>query len=133
MVIVTIVTYNIFHQLNKWLKYKERKLALREYEININTDITKKTEESLDMIIESAFQEYSIMNLVYKSDWYITEEEEIQINKDIAHLVAERISPIMMQHLSLYYNENAIMDVITKRVYFKVTNFVIEHNKSTGI
>ena len=32
--------------------------------------------------------------------------------------------------LDLYYNQDAIYDVIAKRVYFKVTNFVIEHNKT---
>ena len=129
----TIVVYNIFHQLNKWLAYKERKLKLQQYEININANITDKIEERLDMIVESAFQEYSIMNLVYKTDWYITGDEEVTIQKDIVHLVAERISPVMMQQLMLYYNEEAITDVIAKRVYFKVTNFVIEHNKDTGL
>lgn len=128
-----IITYNIFHQLNKWLDYKERKLKLQKYEIDINTEVTDNIEQRLDTIIESCFQEYSLLNLVYKSDWYISESEEIQIQKDIAHLVAERISPVMMQHLLLYYNEGAIMEVITKRVYFRVVNFVIEHNRGTGI
>lgn len=128
-----IITYNIFRQLNKWLDYKERKLKLQKYEIDINTEVTDNIEQRLDTIIESCFQEYSLLNLVYKSDWYISESEEIQIQKDIAHLVAERISPVMMQHLLLYYNEGAIMEVITKRVYFRVVNFVIEHNRGTGI
>jgi hypothetical protein len=119
--------------LNKWLDYKERKLKLQKYEIDINTEVTDNIEQRLDTIIESCFQEYSLLNLVYKSDWYISESEEIQIQKDIAHLVAERISPVMMQHLLLYYNEGAIMEVITKRVYFRVVNFVIEHNRGTGI
>ena len=85
-----IITYNIFHQLNKWLDYKERKLKLQKYEIDINTEVTDNIEQRLDTIIESCFQEYSLLNLVYKSDWYISESEEIQIQKDIAHLVAER-------------------------------------------
>lgn len=90
-------------------------------------------EERLDAVIEGCFQEYSLMNLVYKSDWYIKEEEEIQINKDICTLVSERISPVVLKQLALYYKEDAIFDIIAKRVYFKVTNFVIEHNKTTGL
>lgn len=73
------------------------------------------------------------MNLIYKTDWYITEKEEIQISKDICSLVSDRVSPVMLKQLALYYNEDAIYDIIAKRVYFKVTNFVIEHNKVTPI
>ena len=70
------------------------------------------------------------MHLIYKTDWYIKEEEEIKISKDICTLVSDRISPVMLKQLALYYNEQAIFDIIAKRVYFKVTNFVIEHNKT---
>ena len=57
----------------------------------------------------------------------------IEINKEINHIVAQRISPVMMEQLSLYYNSESITDVIAKKIYFRVTNFVIEHNKSSGI
>ena len=60
-------------------------------------------------------------------------DNKLKITKDIAHLVAERMSPIVMQKLTLYYNEDAISDIISKRISFRVTNFVIEHNKNTGI
>lgn len=133
MVMSIVIIFNIFHQLNKWLKYKEKQLKLEQYKVNVNTNINNNIEERLDTIIESAFQEYTLLNLIYKSDWYITEKEESNIQKDIAHLVADRLSPVMLQQLSLYYNEDAIMDVISKRVFFKVTNFVIEHNNGTGI
>ena len=51
----------------------------------------------------------------------------------INHIVAQRISPVMIEQLSLYYNSDSITDVIAKKIYFRVTNFVIEHNKATGI
>ena len=69
----------------------------------------------------------------HKDDWYITEQEEIEINKEINHIVAQRISPVMIEQLSLYYNSDSITDVIAKKIYFRVTNFVIEHNKGTSI
>lgn len=116
--------------INKWLKYKYKELELKKYDIDIHLNVTKDIETRLDAIIESCFQEYSLMNLIYKTDWYIKEEEEIQISKNICTLVSDRISPVMLQQLSLYYNEDAIYDIIGKRVYFKVTNFVIEHNKT---
>jgi predicted Holliday junction resolvase-like endonuclease len=128
--LVIVIIAKTFKFLNNWLDYKKEELALKKYDIDIHLNVTEDIEQRLDNIIESAFQEYTLMNTIYKSDWYIKEEEEIKINKDICALVADRISPIMMQHLMVYYNEEAVFDVISKRVYFKVTNFVIEHNKA---
>ena len=115
---------------NKWIRFKYDELELKKYDIDTHLNVTDNIETRLDTVIESCFQEYSLMNLIYKTNWYIKEEEEIQISKDICSLVSDRISPVMLKQLELYYNEDAIYDVIAKRVYFKVTNFVIEHNKT---
>ena len=115
---------------NKWIKFKYDELELKKYDIDTHLNVTDNIETRLDTVIESRFQEYSLMNLIYKTNWYIKEEEEIQISKDICSLVSDRISPVMLKQLELYYNQDAIYDVIAKRVYFKVTNFVIEHNKT---
>lgn len=123
-----IVIYRLF---NKWINFKYEELQLKQYDIDIHLNVSSDIETRLDTVIESCFQEYSLMNLIYKTDWYIKEEDEIKISKDICALVSDRISPVMLQQLSLYYNEDAIYDIIGKRVYFKVTNFVIEHNKTS--
>ena len=115
---------------NKWINLKYDELQLKQYDIDTHLNVTDNIETRLDTVIESCFQEYSLMNLIYKTNWYIKEEEEIQISKDICSLVSDRISPVMLKQLELYYNQDAIYDVIAKRVYFKVTNFVIEHNKT---
>lgn len=115
---------------NKWINFKYDELQLKQYDIDTHLDVSSNIETRLDTVIESCFQEYSLMHLIYKTDWYIKEEEEIQISKDICTLVSDRISPVMLKQLALYYNEQAIFDIIAKRVYFKVTNFVIEHNKT---
>ena len=133
LVLVIATEVNITRQWKKWLLYKTKELELKEYDIDMHLQVTDDIEVRLDKIIESCFQEYSIMNLIYKTEWYIKEEEEVQISKDICNLVSLRISPVMMKQLSLYYNEEAIMDIIAKRVYFKVTKFVIEHNKNTNL
>ena len=133
VIIIIAVIFNIFKFLHEWLEYKYTKLKIEKYEIDMNLEINDNIDKQLDTIIENCFTEYSLTNLIYKSEWYITEEEEIKITKDIAHLVAERMSPIVMQKLTLYYNEDAISDIISKRISFRVTNFVIEHNKNTGI
>ena len=131
IVILIIASESIVSKLfNKWIKFKYDELELKKYDIDTHLNVTDNIETRLDTVIESCFQEYSLMNLIYKTNWYIKEEEEIQISKDICSLVSDRISPVMLKQLELYYNEDAIYDVIAKRVYFKVTNFVIEHNKT---
>ena len=131
IVILIIATASMVSKLfNKWIKLKYDALELKKYDIDTHLNVTDNIETRLDTVIESCFQEYSLMNLIYKTNWYIKEEEEIQISKDICSLVSDRISPVMLKQLELYYNEDAIYDVIAKRVYFKVTNFVIEHNKT---
>lgn len=115
---------------DKWIRFKYDELELKKYDIDTHLNVTDNIETRLDTVIESCFQEYSLMNLIYKTNWYIKEKEEIQISKDICSLVSDRISPVMLKQLELYYNQDAIYDVIAKRVYFKVTNFVIEHNKT---
>lgn len=131
IVILIIATESMVSKLfNKWIKFKYDELELKKYDIDTHLNVTDNIETRLDTVIESCFQEYSLMNLIYKTNWYIKEEEEIQISKDICSLVSDRISPVMLKQLELYYNEDAIYDVIAKRVYFKVTNFVIEHNKT---
>ena len=131
IVILLIATESMVSRLvNKWIKFKYDELELKKYDIDTHLNVTDNIETRLDTVIESCFQEYSLMNLIYKTNWYIKEEEEIQISKDICSLVSDRISPVMLKQLELYYNEDAIYDVIAKRVYFKVTNFVIEHNKT---
>ena len=131
IVILIIATESIVSKLfDKWIKFKYDELELKKYDIDTHLNVTDNIETRLDTVIESCFQEYSLMNLIYKTNWYIKEEEEIQISKDICSLVSDRISPVMLKQLELYYNQDAIYDVIAKRVYFKVTNFVIEHNKT---
>ena len=129
LILLLVFNIGILSFLNRWLKYKYKELDLKRYDIDTHLNVTDDIEKRLDTVIESCFQEYSLMNLIYKADWYIKEDEEIQISKDICALVNERISPVVMMQLGLYYKEEAIYDIIAKRVYFKVTNFVIEHNK----
>ena len=131
IVILIIATESIVSKFfDKWIRFKYDELELKKYDIDTHLNVTDNIETRLDTVIESCFQEYSLMNLIYKTNWYIKEEEEIQISKDICSLVSDRISPVMLKQLELYYNQDAIYDVIAKRVYFKVTNFVIEHNKT---
>ena len=119
--------------LNAWVVSKDNQIALEKYKHVTTIDIDNKIDEKLDTVVEQCFEEFTILNLAYKSDYYIKEEEEIQINKDICTLVSQRLSEALYEQLCILYNEEAITDIIAKRVYFRVTNFVMEHNGQTGI
>lgn len=116
-----------------WAKSKDSQIALEKYKHVTTIDIDNKIDEKLDLVVEQCFEEFTILNIAYKSDYYIKEEEEIQINKDICTLVSQRLSEALYEQLCILYNEEAITDIIAKRVYFRVTNFVMEHNGQTGI
>ena len=119
--------------INAWVVSKDNQIALEKYKHVTTIDIDNKIDEKLDTVVEQCFEEFTILNLAYKSDYYIKEEEEIQINKDICTLVSQRLSEALYEQLCILYNEEAITDIIAKRVYFRVTNFVMEHNGQTGI
>ena len=114
IILVLVITSEIVisRLFNKWINFKYKELQLKQYDIDIHLNISSDIETRLDTVIESCFQEHSLMNLIYKTDWYIKENEEIQISKDICALVSDRISPVMIKQLSLYYNEEAIFDII---------------------
>lgn len=126
-VYLVITTLSIISIVKRYLK---RKNEIELYKFNMTLKIEEDIESRLDFIIETCFQEYSLAKLVNASDWYISENEEIEINKDINNLVAQRLSPILMDQLSIYYMKSEIPNIIAKRVYYRVTNFVIEHNRS---
>lgn len=116
-----------------WAAAQDNKIELEKYKHDTTIDIDNKIDEKLDLVVEQCFEEYTILNLAYKSDYYIKEEEETEINKKICALVAQRLSDALYEQLCILYNEEAITDIIAKRVYFKTTNFVMEHNNGTGI
>lgn len=131
-IILTVIFNRGFKYIRKWLEYKNNELEVKKFDIETHIEITDTIDTKLENIIESAFQEYSLLNLVYKTDWYITDDEETKIVRDVSHLVADRLSPVFLHQIALYYNEDAITDIIAKRVYFRVVTFRIDHNKNTG-
>ena len=55
--------------IHKWSKFKQKKLDLELYQINISVNISDGIEERLDQIIETCFQEYTLTNLFHKDDF----------------------------------------------------------------
>lgn len=117
----------------------EIKLYLRdksriEY-LKFCTDVDFKYDMDVvvDSIIERCFQEYQLTNLFERGDMYINSDQEIEISKDINSLVRQRISPVLEEQLKVFYNGDDIYTIIAHRVYWRVTTYVIEHNKGINL
>ena len=82
----------------------------------------------IDRFINIEFENYKITYLSHK-DIYINREQEKKIMNDVIQRVSNNISLPLLNSLSLYYNKNAISDLITEKVYFVVTLYVAQNNK----
>lgn len=133
-IFMSIITLIVFKKtIDKIIEYKIKKLEVEEYKIRLGVTLDQDLDKVLDQIITSCFNEYSLINLVIKPDWYIKEDEEIKINKEVAHLVTQRLSPIILEKLYIVYNKDALYDIIAKKIHFIVAEFVIKHNRTSGI
>lgn len=122
--IFALVCYMVY--LNN--KYKTKVLEKSAYSINIQSVIDESIPQILDVIINECFEYYKILVLIPRQEYYISDERETQIREDLAKRVAERISPVTIDKLSLYYNVDNLSDVIGEKIYVTVMNYVIEVN-----
>lgn len=109
-------------------KSKEAILRMQEYSTNINALIDDSIPRLLESVITECFNDYQILVLIPKNENYITDEREKEIRDDLVMKVSERLSPMMLDKLSLWYNPVNIGSVIADRIYILVMNYVVEHN-----
>lgn len=118
--------------LKGYVDNKKALLALKRYEINVSTfPFGENITEILNEFIDECFQEYRIKQLVPDRDGmpeYITDEREKEIRDELVKIVSSRLSPVLMERLSLYYRADHIGSVIADKIYLTVMNYVIETN-----
>jgi hypothetical protein len=111
-----------------FIHIKNKELSLREYEVNINSNITDESFKLLDVIIQDCFAEYTVLNIEYKEIDYINADLEKTITQDVAHKVIERVSPSLMAKLSLVYNTKNFTQLLSERVYLHTLDYSIKKN-----
>lgn len=109
--------------------YKEKNnvdnIDLEFYVKNINSKV-----DILDNYIEKCFDNVLILTRGYlENPVYIRTKEEEQLRKDLLDEVAKNLSPILIKKLKLYYGDS-IYDIITEKVYIRVTMYVANCNKN---
>ena len=112
------------------LNYKYRKIIIQqsEHRLHISAQIDKTIPELLEYIIQESFRDYKATTLVPLNEDYINEEREKEIRAELVNIVGERISPIALEKIAIFYNEGNIAKVIADKIYITVMTYVVEHN-----
>jgi len=87
--------------------------------------------EMFDTLIDSCFMEYFLFDPVEEGT-YINAEVERKIAIDITSKVISRITTEILSKLRLIYiidTEEELSDIIAKKVYIRVTDFIVSNNK----
>lgn len=102
---------------------------IRSFEVNVTTPLDDEAIKSLDKMIEDAMVDYLVINYGWKQGNFINSEDEKKLISEIAQVIENRISPILLDKLSFYYSADGISEVIANKVYIKVLSYTIDNNK----
>lgn len=128
LIIIVVLYLSIMGIVIKILRQRDKKLNLMKYEIDISNGPIFQTEQQLDLLIDSVFNEYKIYNLEFRDNAYIKELEEKQIIQDVSELVLERISPVFLTQLSTYFNIDNLGNIIATKISLRVMEYRITKN-----
>ena len=115
---------------NGYINNKQFKFNQSYMLSNMVIDIESITE-MLDALISDCFIEYVLFNPI-EDGIYINAELEKEITTDITSKVIDRITITILSKLRLIYlidTEEQLSDIIAKRVYIRVTDFIVDNNK----
>lgn len=105
------------------------KNRIQEFTTTANLTIDHTIGEKLDKYISDNLTEYLVLNIhILENNQYINEELETEIREGFTTYISERLSPIFMQQLSMYYNIDNIHQVIGNKIYIAITNYVAAMN-----
>lgn len=103
----------------------KEKNRIQEFSTTANLTIDHTIGEKLDKFISDNLTEYLLLNVhILENNQYINEELETEIREGFTTYISDRISPIFMQQLSMYYNIDNIHQVIGNKIYIAITNYV---------
>ena len=127
LAIAIVIMLVLFYRHVK--QHQRQLLELARYSTNVQAIIDSSIPQILDTIITDAFQDYQIMELFPRNEPYITDDREKEIRSGLIEKVANRLSPMSLDKISLFYNIHKIDEIIADKVYIIVMNYVIEHNR----
>ena len=98
----------------------------QEYTDNKNVKIDELALQLLDALIVESHTEYMTTNFI--DHGYISREQEIDTVREVSEIVHRRISPILLDKLSVVYSKASLGEIIATKVYFYNMDYVIKNN-----
>lgn len=137
--IITVSMYiYIIYFMHNITRYLFKKNEIEKYNIDINCPVKQiEVDDELDSFIKGRWEEYFICNLGWKSINNVSQKDQEQIMLDMASIISDTISPVLLSKLSRFYNTNknhngisGIDKVIADRIQIIVLNYSVENNRS---
>ena len=125
IICATIAFYKL---AKKSIEIKYQKNKIESDKLIKDTQIDNTIIENLDMLIKDVIEEYVIFELKPKNIYYITNNIEAEMREYIVNEITERLPVLLMKKLEFICNSDHIGDLIGKRVYMAVMNYVLEFN-----
>jgi hypothetical protein len=123
-----VITSLQIYSIQQREKFRERQLYLEETKVhNELFNNTQNIYAILDQYIVEYINEDRLFN-GYSTNEYINEEEQNRIIKDVSTKILEEMSPIFYNQLSCYFDKDAIVNIVTRRVISIVIGIVVEAN-----
>ena len=123
-----LVIFLVWRSISKSLDIAYQKNKIESDKLIKDTVIDDSAIKSLDSLINEIIEEYVILELRPKDVFYINNSIESEMREYIVNQITERIPVLLMKKLEYVCNPNYIGDLIGKRVYMSVMNYVLEFN-----
>lgn len=94
----------------------------RQFVINV------EVLQLLDVFIDDCFDSLIMVNVEYAKLPTVTSDQQKIINKKLCKVVSERISPSLVNKISIIYNKKYMDVVIAERCYLRVLSWAREIN-----
>lgn len=125
VILFILITWSV---AKDYVKINQETNRLTEKTINLNTDLNIDTLDSiLSRIITDSINEF-LVTKGHVEGTYISNETEKDIMTFVIDNITTRMSNVIYDRMKVFYREDAIPDVIAKKVYMQVVLFVAQNN-----
>lgn len=128
IIAIYLVILLAWRSIHRALDIAYQKNKIESDKLIKDTQIDSTIIENLDLLIKDVIEEYVILELKPKNIYYITNNIETEMREYIVNEITERIPVLLMKKLEFICNSDHIGDLIGKRVYMAVMNYVLEFN-----
>jgi hypothetical protein len=134
MIVFFVILYTGMYFIGKALisLFFERKAIYTSNTMVSQLDIVqgyKNTIEYIKLIVDESIKEVLILNpTTIQNKEYLTEEDEMDLRKQVLSRVKYRISDQILTVLFMYFSDP--FDIIAHYIYLGVTDLIVENNTS---